>query len=700
MIAQAVRAEQRHTKSHRCPICGGCDGDVRGKGRRCHGFTSDGWAHCSREEHAGGIFAGDKSGTYAHKLTGPCACGTTHGTDEQQWRDIEAAYDYRDERGSLLFQVVRKMGKQFLQRRPDGEGGWDWKTSGMRRVLYRLPDLLAADMSQFVFIVEGEKDVENLRARGAVATCNPMGAGKWAFVVEHAREALADRNVVALCDADEVGRKHAKEIAASLIGIARSIRIVDLFPGDDSKRDVSDWLEAGHDLAELTLLATVAPTLYEKAPAELPAQNPAAGTFHRGPDLVPMILARAGEEFISHRVGDTELYRLRLGGVAILTGAPGTGKTSLATNIGIEHARWRGPLVFVSLEMDADELGARAVGMLCDASWEDALSGRVPREDMERALDLPRLFVLDGDHATLTELEKLVERLRSEYPGEPVLVVLDYLQIVPGDDKDTRSRVAAAAQAVRRMAKRLRVVVLAISQPSRAAGRALSTGELLGADTMTAMAESAEIERSAYITLALGSAGPVRDDGTASVDLSIGKGRMGGGDRVIPMAFNGRTGRMRTAGESRSAAEVKAERQGRKDEVQLRAKTLAISALLTQSPEPMSRRDIRAQVGGTDALVRSAVQSLLDDHTSGVVEVGPRKHGAYSVWMRAHAEASDRPIVPRLAPASDCIGLHRDRIDDAHDTASRALVGRDADAVENEDSEPDAVDALLNWGAS
>ncbi|MGE0551746.1 MAG: DnaB-like helicase C-terminal domain-containing protein [Kofleriaceae bacterium] len=366
--------------------------------------------------------------------------------------------------------------------------------------------------------------------------------------------------------------------------------------------------------------------------------------FQRCPDLVAAILARAGEEFVSHTLGGAELYRLRLGAMAILTGAPGTGKTSLATGVALEHARNKGPVVFLSLEMDADELGARAIGMQCCSGWEDALCGRVARTEMSRALALPKLLVLDGEHSTLQALESAVEVVRGENPGEPVMVVIDYLQILPSEERDMRARVAAGAQAIRRLAKRLRVVALVISQPSRAAGKALSSGELLGADSMTANAESAEIERAAYITLALGSSGPEREDGTRAVDLNVGKARMGGGDRVVPLSFDGRTGRMRVDGDARPAAEVKAERTTARNDKAVGTAALAIRSLLTNATEPMSRRDIRGRVTGTDAVIRAAVASLVADSASGVVEVEPRKHNAYPVWTRERAAATGRII--------------------------------------------------------
>jgi putative DNA primase/helicase len=79
-------------------------------------------------------------------------------------RRIVAAYDYRDAEGKLLFQVVRFQPKGFRQRHPDGKGGWVWNLNGAPRVLYRLPELLAADPSAWVFVPEGEKDTDNRRA--------------------------------------------------------------------------------------------------------------------------------------------------------------------------------------------------------------------------------------------------------------------------------------------------------------------------------------------------------------------------------------------------------------------------------------------------------------------------------------------------------------------------------------------------------
>lgn len=163
---------------------------------------------------------------------------------------IAKAYQYRDERGALLYEALRMEPKDFRQRRPAPGGGWDWKLGDTRRVLYRLPDLIKS-APRSVFIVEGEKDADNLAAIGLMATTNAGGAGKWrpeysAF--------LKGRRVFVLPDNDEPGRKHAAQVVESVAPVAVSVRVIEL-PGLGPKEDVSDWLKAGGTRVKLLELA-------------------------------------------------------------------------------------------------------------------------------------------------------------------------------------------------------------------------------------------------------------------------------------------------------------------------------------------------------------------------------------------------------------------------------------------------------------
>ncbi|QBR40564.1 hypothetical protein EHF36_07935 [Kerstersia gyiorum] len=114
-----------------------------------------------------------------------------------------------------------------------------------------MPELLASSPDETVYIVEGEKDADRLASLHLVATCNSGGAGKWS---EKYSQHLKGRNVIILPDNDEPGREHAALVAKSLTGVAASITVLAL-PGLPEKGDVSDWLDAGHTVAELMDLA-------------------------------------------------------------------------------------------------------------------------------------------------------------------------------------------------------------------------------------------------------------------------------------------------------------------------------------------------------------------------------------------------------------------------------------------------------------
>jgi hypothetical protein len=154
--------------------------------------------------------------------------------------EVVAIYDYTDADGKLLYQVVRHSDKSFLQRRPNGRGGWVWNMKGTPRVLYNLPYVASAPVEGWVLIVEGEKDMDNLRALNIVATTNSGGAGKWHQVSDDS--ILHDRRVAIIPDNDETGREHAHDVAMSLHGKAKVVKIVKL-PDLPEKGDVSDWLE-------------------------------------------------------------------------------------------------------------------------------------------------------------------------------------------------------------------------------------------------------------------------------------------------------------------------------------------------------------------------------------------------------------------------------------------------------------------------
>lgn len=174
-----------------------------------------------------------------------------------QAHEITATFRYVDEKGLEVYQVVRmedgttdpktgKKNKTFRQRYNDPthpqakKNGWVWSLKDRRRVLYRLPQVLAAiKAGKRIDFFEGEKAVENaVEHLGLEATCNGMGAGKW---VDDYTESLRDADLLLVPDLDAEGLNHVDVVASAAITVARRVRVLKI-PGLTEKEDIYEWI--------------------------------------------------------------------------------------------------------------------------------------------------------------------------------------------------------------------------------------------------------------------------------------------------------------------------------------------------------------------------------------------------------------------------------------------------------------------------
>ena len=154
-------------------------------------------------------------------------------------REPVAVYEYSDARRNPVARKLRY--EPGTDGRPKGfawqrweNGAWVDGLAGVKTPLYRLPEVLAATD---VLIVEGEKDADTGNSLGLTTTTSGA-AGSWR---NDFSTCLSGKRVTIIADADEPGRKHARQVAESLYGKVESLTTLEL-PG---AKDLSEWHERG-----------------------------------------------------------------------------------------------------------------------------------------------------------------------------------------------------------------------------------------------------------------------------------------------------------------------------------------------------------------------------------------------------------------------------------------------------------------------
>ena len=163
------------------------------------------------------------------------------------------------------------------------------------------------------------------------------------------------------------------------------------------------------------------------------------------------------------------------GGVHVLVGNTGSGKTQFCLQVAMEAAKAGIPALYVFLEAEETEIVARAAGIVTGKHWSALYLGRdlseigIAKKQTEAALrDLPlyaKIGIARGETSLAIDLE--VDSIRREHPDGPLLVVLDFLQIVGGADDDLRKRIGDTVNKCAQVAREQNAAVLVASATSR-----------------------------------------------------------------------------------------------------------------------------------------------------------------------------------------------------------------------------------------
>ncbi|MBB6224550.1 AAA family ATPase [Rhizobium leguminosarum] len=264
----------------------------------------------------------------------------------------DVTYDYTSEDGEVLFEVLRyghaTETKTFIQRHPDGQGGY-LSGRGGEPILYRLHEI-AANSTDPIFVTEGEKDADRLASLGYLATTVPNGS--WPDDLS----ALSGRTIYVLADNDSAGDKKAREAIERLGGVATAYRI-DL-PGLRDRGDVTDWLDDGHTQVELEDICLAA------TPVPANDNTPAAASGPRIISSAELVRGFVPPDYFLDGVAQK-------GFIYSMTAATGTGKTAvllLISRLAAEGGELsgrevaRGRVVYFAGE-NPDDVTMRWIGM-------------------------------------------------------------------------------------------------------------------------------------------------------------------------------------------------------------------------------------------------------------------------------------------------------------------------------------------------
>ncbi|QNQ81144.1 replicative DNA helicase [Lactobacillus sp. PV034] len=199
----------------------------------------------------------------------------------------------------------------------------------------------------------------------------------------------------------------------------------------------------------------------------------------------------------------------------ILAARPGVGKTAFALNVaqfvGLHTDK---TVAMFSLEMGADQLVQRMLASEGLIDSQHLRTGQLTEEEWRKlvvaagSLDRTNIYIDDTPGIKMSEIRAKSRRLAKE-KGNLGLIVIDYLQLIEGPRSESRQQeVSAISRQLKKLAKELKIPVIALSQLSRSVEQRQDKRPVL-----SDIRESGSIEQDADIVAFLYRDDYYRDEG-------------------------------------------------------------------------------------------------------------------------------------------------------------------------------------------
>lgn len=409
-----------------------------------------------------------------------------------------------DQQGIFNYYITRSTeGKEY--RKPKAE------TAGAEPP-YNLPALKKATDAP-LFITEGQIDalsIMEFKHAEAVAI-GGVGMNKLLQVIDSTKG--FSRPLIIATDADERGKETCKKLLEELE--RRNIKAA-AFRHLDGYKDINDELNADRDALERNIYRHI--LKFDKI--RLPV-------CYRMQDFLQRV--KEGRNAKTYSTGLKALDNVLNGGLReglyCIGALSGAGKTTLVLQIADAIAAAGNDVLYISLEMSADELTAKSISrrtyQQCIEDGADRenilaiarttlnvlrcdIATKAQSEAFQRAAtdyaerEAKHLYIVEGmQGVNAATVRQLVEQ-HSQYHGRAPVVVIDYMQLLTIADttqNTDKQKMDAAVKALKDLSRDFKIPVLAISSMNRASYD--------GGLNMASYKESGNIEYTADVLLAL-----------------------------------------------------------------------------------------------------------------------------------------------------------------------------------------------------
>jgi replicative DNA helicase len=253
-------------------------------------------------------------------------------------------------------------------------------------------------------------------------------------------------------------------------------------------------------------------------------------------DIYEDLLSPQGD--VGTDTGLTDLNRLiggfQKGDLIIIAARPSMGKTAFALNIAMSHLKNGGVVDLFSLEMSEEQLLKRMLSAVARVNSKRWIDKNFSKEDYEKIVQAVGIMgkwtgvLNDRPAQTVAEIRSTVRQSMKQYPNQPHLIVIDYLQLIQPVGYFERHDLAIGeiTKQLKNIAKEYHVPVVLLSQLNRGVESRADKRPM-----MSDIRDSGSVEQDADMIISL-----YRDDyynqpsnpnSTSIVELNVLKNRNG-----------------------------------------------------------------------------------------------------------------------------------------------------------------------------